>query len=321
MKFRIYSDSWAWSWWNKGFMGSQSIVDFGEYKDSLSLVKVLLEALGHEVILRGKPGRGVHKSTEMLLTDIKNYSLNKTNNDKEIWLHLISSPIRDVDKKRSFEYPNLDFSSIDNYITSHDLILTTHLQRVSDYMHAEFKNNKNICIIPMGGQIQLPVDCFNAVKNCHPAIKFGCEWVLAFLEDYKNLRDSDTGHIFQGSIKKKAEEYFTDESKVWQKKWSVNNDEGKLRQLQAMRIFLQDPHLVAKCFDYELQKKGTLVSTKLQLELIDFLQDAHEASWKIFRPSNFKVLYPDNGHLGWNGHVLFADWILLTAERMGFIEN
>jgi len=320
MKFRIYSDSWAWSWWDNNILCSQSIENFDNYKGALSLVKIILEAFGHEVLIKGKPGRGVHKVTEMLITDIKNYSVNKTNNEKEIWLFLISSPLRDVIRRRLFNYPTLEFSSIDNFFTSHNSILTAHLQCVSDCMNAHFKNN-NICIIPMGGQIQLPIDCFDAVKNCHPAMKFGCEWVLAFLEDYKNLRDLDTGHIFQGLIKNKAEQYFTDENKLWQEKWSVNNDAGELRQLQAMRVFLQDSHLVAECFDHELQKNGKLVSSKSQLELIEFLADVHEAGWNILRPVNFKVLYPDKGHLGWNGHVLFADWILLTAERMGFIKN
>jgi len=321
MKFRIYSDSWAWTWWNDGVVASESIINFDQYKNSLSLVKVLLEALGHELLIRGRPGRGVHKVTELLVNDIKNYSFDKTNNEKEIWLYLISSPLRDVGKPRFFNYPNLDFSSIDNYFTSHDSILTAHLQHVNDCMNAHFKNNKNVYIIPMGGQIQLPVNCFDAVKNCHPAMKFGCEWVLAFLEDYKKLRDAHDGHIFQGIIKNKLKEYFTDDDNVWEKKWSVNNDGGELRQLQAMRVLLQDPQLVAKYFDYELQKNGKLVSTKLQLKLIEFFADIHQASWEVLRPANFRVFYPDNGHLGWNGHILFADWILLTAERMDFIKN
>ena len=320
MKFRIYSDSWAWSWWGEGITGSKSFANFGEHFRSLSLVKIILERLGHEVVLRAIPGHGIKTSTDMLLHDIENYPFKENRTAKafpskrEIWVHLISSPLRDIKNSNA---PTIDFSSIDNYFTSHDSAITAHLQSVSDSMHQYFKFSELVTIIPIGGQIQLPFECFNAINNPHPDIKFGCEWILAFLENYKALRDDPNGHIFNGDVKKVFEDYFRAEPKKWAEKWAVNGDEGKRRQTQAMRVLLQDLNYVGQYFD----QHSEIVLSKSHLELLEFFDDVHKAGWTILRPINFRTLYPDGGHLGWNGHVLFADWLLLTAERMGFIEN
>jgi hypothetical protein len=313
MKFRIFADSWAWVWGNNrpgALIKSKSMVARDptdpDNEHRCSLVKIILESMGHEVdISRSRPGMGVGWTTGAILDELNN--LPEDHQGDEIWLHMISSPVRDV-RLDKLDENNINFSNIDEFFKTHDQEITRHLQRISDRLQ---DIHSNINVIPLGGHVVLPKHCFDAITNCSPKLKFGCEWILSVVEEL----DAGDYPMSGGKLIEHIERGF---QSSWNTKWNGVNDPGvgpfKIhRWNQAYRVFLQPAEHIGT-----ILASGKL-DTKPDLEFVEFMNDIFKARVSIFVYKEIFSMYPDNGHLGWAGHARFADWILLKAEELGFI--
>ena len=314
MKFRIFADSWAWVWGahitkSKSMMAkSKNQPTDPDNEHRCSLVKIILESMGHEVdITKSQPGMGMGWTTDQILYELNH--LPEDHQGDEIWLHMISSPLRDV-KLDQLEKNNINFSNIDEFFKTHDQEITKHLQQISDKLQ---DINSNINVISLGGHVVLPKHCFDAIKNCSPKLKFGCEWILSVVEEEKAGDYPMAG----GNLISCIDSGFQTE---WNTKWNGVNDPGVgpfniHRWNQAYRVFFQPAELIGK-----ILASGKL-DTKPDLEFLEFMNDIANAREKIFVYNTMFSMYPDTGHLGWGGHARFADWILLRAEELGFIDH
>jgi hypothetical protein len=135
MKFRIFADSWAWVWGNNrpgALIKSKSMASRDptdpDNVGRCSLVKIILESMGHEVdISRSRPGMGVGWTTGAILDELNN--LPEDHQGDEIWLHMIWSPVRDV-RLDKLDENNINFSNIDEFFKTHDQEITRHLNEL-----------------------------------------------------------------------------------------------------------------------------------------------------------------------------------------------
>ena len=263
MKFRIFADSWAWLW-REQIVKSKSMIAHSGSPYRFSLVKTILEGMGHEVdITSSLPGASLNHTTEEILEALDN--LPEDFQGDEIWLHMISSPIREVNKDNISprcegtgyvfvdHIPDfkLDLSSIDNFFESHDKEITRQLQRISDKLQ-DIRNNINI--ISLGGHIVLPKHSFDAIKNCNPKLKFGSEWIL------NDVEEDLCQHVFSSLVR------------LWGTKWNGPHDPGigpftVHRWNQAYRVFFNPSETLGDIF-----ASGNL-KYEPDLEFLDFLND------------------------------------------------
>jgi len=308
MKFRIFADSWAWLWGDQ-IVKSKSMIAHSGSPYRFSLVKTILEGMGHEVdITNSKPGASLDYTTEKILESLDN--LPEYFQGEEIWLHMISSPARDIDPNRAdLSYSNFNFNNIDDFFKSHDQEITRQLQRISDRLHGI---QSNITIFEMGGHVVLPKHCFDSIKNCNPKLKFGCEWILKDASENIPI-DRETGQDLNGYVR----DYL---HRLWDEKWTEIPDDGTgpfehLRWNQAYRVFFQPGEVIGEVF------ANPNINIEPDLEFLEFLNDIYDARVEIFGHYQVLTMFPDTGHLGWIGHIKFADWILCKAEELGFIDH
>ena len=300
MKFRIFADSWPWVWGND-LVKSKSMIAQSGSAHHVSLVKIILEGMGHEVdITNSKPGQGLDYTTEKILEALDN--LPEDFQGDELWLHMISSPVRDIDI-HNVNPNNLRFnlSNVDEFFKSHDQEITRQLQRISDRL---LGIQNNITIIALGGHVVLPKHSFDAITNCNPKLKMGCEWILKDVSEEQNFISFINDNF----------------NRLWENKWTEIDDDGtgpfeNHRWNQAYRVFFQPGEVIGEVF-----ATGNL-NIEPDLEFLEFMNDIIDARVDIFGYCQLITMFPDTGHLGWVGHVKFADWILVKAEELGLIDH
>ena len=228
MKIRFFGDSWAWTWFtdsNKHLY--KNILSLNDsYKDGVSLTKILLELMGHEVTLHNVPGTGPLHTKEVIKETLSNLS----SVEEEYWIWQISCTLR------GDTYNSFDFSSIEKFISSYDAKTLEHLQEVNDFGIPE---NIHICL--MGAHTELPESIFNSIKNKSNNFHFMCRSIKKTLCTPDNGLNYTTPKTITSHIKDRfqfgAQKFFGDYVN------SYGDDYKDYFSLEVLEFY-------SECYDY-----------------------------------------------------------------------
>lgn len=268
MNFRFFGDSWFWTWVpnhytddpNKPFM-SNSMNRHGEYQHGISVMKIMLQALGHSVETFCQPGFSFNQTC----TRIDNCrEFLPSNRQPEVWVIWASSDLRAAHHLYKSQKPDWDLTDKNKF-----------LQQYNDYMlwSLNWVNRRaleDVTYLFVGGQQNLPKkDVWDRVTDLKPNMHLLSECILGTLmRTYQNSGFNDLGRFY-------LEEEFV-----------------KLVDSQPK-------------------------DANLDLELIDmFAQHRRQTSGQDsnFQHISTRLMWPDTGHLGFNGHVMFVDYLLNWCE-------
>lgn len=164
MNFRFFGDSWFWTWYHpkeegyeySRFCRSQAMERIDKYQDGLSLMKILLEEMGHTVNNFAKPGTGFRYCRTSYEQNV--YLLNKE--IPAINIIFVSSNLRKFhNEDREFTQYDVDLSSVDNFIKCYDEIMAR------DLMKFMFMNDPRETYLVVSGQENLPAEVFLKAKK------------------------------------------------------------------------------------------------------------------------------------------------------------
>ena len=292
MNFRFFGDSWFWSGCptqevaleERSPIQSSSITKYDRYNGGLSLIRMILSSTGHCVDNYCVPGTGLQNTRR----NFNNRSHFPEIANPEVNVIFVSSNLR---KFLQPDLPNtdmqyfFDLSSVDRFLEDYDNIMISDLVRMMST-----RNSLNATNILVGGQEALPREIFDkALERSGLDAEHKSTWHLLS----ENLL-VDIGCNYLGRP----------DNNPMERKEYLNH--------RTPRFALLGNELKA------------IHEMDISVELSDMLtesDDRFREFWKF--PNHFfaTLMWPDAGHLGFTGQVLFVDYLLKFLEDNGILKT
>lgn len=285
MNFRFFGDSWFWSWCppqesaleSKFPLQSSTLNNFDRYNGALSIIRMLLSSIGHSVDNYCIPGAGLQNTRR----NFNNRSNFPENANPEVNVIFVSSNLRE------FLHPDLpntdmqyffDLSSTDSFLEDYD---RTVMSDILDMMKST--NRLNSTNIIVGGQQTIPKEIFNeALEKSTMEEKYKSTWHLLSENLLVDLACNYLGGPDNNPMDRK--EFLT-----------YSTQRFALLGNELKNVHEED----------------------ISVEVSDMLTESVERFsefWKF--PNHFyaTLMWPDHGHMGYTGQVLFVDYLLKFLE-------
>lgn len=260
MNFRFFGDSWFWTWISEQRVDykSESLENLGEYQSGLSLQKILLESMGHNVESFCQPGYSFNQTCRRLANFNEFYASLR---NPEVWVIWVSSDLRDANVEHKHWKPDWDLSSKENFLDQYNKYMLRSLQLVNDNVL------DNITYLFVGGQQHLPKeDVWDKVTNLNPRMHLLSESILVTLSNI-----------------------------IGDFKWNLG------------RFYLEK--------DFVKLVEG-IPEKDLDYDLVNMMANHSDLNYEDKESLTLvhKLMWPDMGHMGFNGQVLFVDYLLKFCE-------
>ncbi len=292
MNFRFFGDSWFWTWYRSkvdgdktsNFCRSQAMERIDKYEGGLSLIRILLQEMGHTVNNYARPGTGF-RSTRLA------YESNGwgTKEVPSINIIFVSSNLRHFHSTegRDFIQYDVDLSSVDNFIKCYDDLMIKDLKNLMHY------NNPNDTYLLVSGQENLPMDVFMAAKN---KIKLTHGWELP------------NWHLLSESI-------LVDLACAYN-----GTPYPNYKNIQELRDFLMSktPRFgMCRANEIGVHMDANNVQN-IGEDLVSMIEEQNDTFVNFWNDGSIYhttiLMTPDTSHLGFTGQVYFVDFVMKFLE-------
>lgn len=309
MNIRFYGDSWFWTWFptpnpddgrpdpisNRAFCHSDAMQKFDRYNNSISIMQMLFQNMGHDVLNLAQPGSGFQNTKIAMkhspLSGQEKPPLNIIFFSSNLRKFLHPSAV-----KNKFFHPTpgdhyiFDLSSVDRFLESYDRILANDLTEMM------LANDHNATYLLIGGQESFPREIFNKVK-----------------EDVKG-RASEDWYLLSENI-------LVDLADAYNGQYIEDHEEANKACIRGTpRFSLMDSSTLDIHFNpddpFRQYSKETYVNPEV-VEMIASHIDIFESYWGRDEHHYAKrLMVPDTAHLGFSGQVYLVDYIFKFLEDL-----
>ena len=301
MIFRFFGDSWFWSWYLHSDQGMEEnnfcqskameILDSerGRFTHGLSVMRMFLERMGYPVYNYAEPGAGFQNTRHV-------HNSKHHKGLPSIDIIFTSSNLRRFFVKDNGSEDTLytfNFSSKENFLKSYNDKLLSDLKSMMKYKGVETNNH----YLLVSGQELLPREIFDTAKD--------------ELEKEYNF-DLSNWHLLSESILVDLACNYHGQAL-----------DEKSKQEKREFMFSHTPRFgLCGANEIGLHLEDDVIISEEVIKLFE----QHKETFKIYWGDNINfyptlLLYPDYCHLGFNGHILFVDFLMKFLEDKGILET